>query len=259
MVKQVPCLHLKAIMMKVRMMMTTRIQIQRLWTDRDQAGPCCSPAGRAVAAAPRRTLARWALTSCACSAPQGSCGRGCRLPPPLGSGSSLRRRGRHLHYDQLVNVNIRRTNSTASESNLFWTGESLIAAQEPVCIFCCCPPLSNVYAKHQNFIWVILSNLRYLQVQHFSSATFCDFGRQVYFLRIEIITCAVLKIGTHFHCKHRTKNYQGLFYTLSMFNFFDYCCTLWYRFPEISARKHACTYFSENRPFSHVIAGWTQV
>lgn len=71
-------------------------QKQSLWTDRGPVGPCCSPAGRGVAAAPHRTLAHWALTSCVCSAPQGSCGRGCCLPPPPGSESSLRRGGNNL-------------------------------------------------------------------------------------------------------------------------------------------------------------------
>lgn len=33
------------------------IHTKSLWTDRGWAGPCCSPAGRAVAAALHRTLA----------------------------------------------------------------------------------------------------------------------------------------------------------------------------------------------------------
>lgn len=72
------------------------IQIQSLWTHHGLVDPCCLPIGRDVAAAPQTTLAHWALTSCACSAPQGSCGRGCHLPPPLGSESFLKRRWRNI-------------------------------------------------------------------------------------------------------------------------------------------------------------------
>lgn len=36
----------------------THMETQSVRTDRGPAGPCCSPAGRAAAAAPRRTPAR---------------------------------------------------------------------------------------------------------------------------------------------------------------------------------------------------------
>lgn len=65
--------------------------VQTLKTDRGRADPCCSLAGRGVAAAPQRSLARWVQTSCACIAPRGSCG--CCLIPLPGSGSFLKKRG----------------------------------------------------------------------------------------------------------------------------------------------------------------------
>lgn len=97
-----------------------------LCTDRGPAGPCCSPAGRAADAAPHRTPAHWALTSCACSAPQGSCDRGCRLPPPLGSGSSLRRAGNNCDYWQSVTVNIQ----LIREQIMTWNSTALLCRRK---------------------------------------------------------------------------------------------------------------------------------